>query len=133
MNRILMPLTSVLILLATAELAWVTTDVAGKWSGSLKTADGHGVPWYLDLKQDGDTLSGTTGPEKEEDRRPIQDGKIEGSTIRFKVPGGDGSGTELVSVELRLQDDELVGTMQGNDRKGQIQTFTLSLKRAKIE
>jgi hypothetical protein len=133
MNGILPAFASLLILLGTAGFTRATADVAGKWSGSLKTADGQSVPWYLTLRQDDDKLSGTSGPEKEADQRPIREGRIDGSTIRFTVPGGDGSGTELVSVELRLQDDELVGTMQGNDRKGQMQTFTLSLKRAKTE
>ena len=130
MNRIPSSLALLVIVLLTAGFTSVT-DVAGKWSGSLTTPDGQSLPWYLDLKQDGDTLSGKMGPEREEDQRPIQEAKIEGSTIRFKAPGGDGSGPELVSVELRLQDGELVGTIQANDRKGQMQTFKLSLKRAK--
>ena len=129
MKRIMVLL---LTLLLSASLVWAT-DVSGKWAGSLKTSEGQSFPWYLDLKQDGDKLSGKMGPEKESDQRPIQDGKIEGSVLRFRVPGGDGSGTEFVTVELRLQDEELTGTLQGKDRKGQMQTFAVSLKRVKAE
>ena len=130
MRRITAFLFTLLIVAATVMCA---TDVTGKWAGSMKTSDGQAYPWYLDLKQDGDKLSGKMGPQKDDDQRAIQDGKIEGSTLRFRAPGGDGSGTELITVELQLQNEELTGTMQGKDRKGQMQTYTLSLKRAKAQ
>ena len=106
-------------------------DLNGGWSGALQSTDGKSFPWNLDLKQDGDKLSGKMGPDKEEDRRDIQDGTIDGSILHFRVPGGDKSGTEFVVVELRLHDDELTGTMQGKDRQGKMQSFTLSLKRSR--
>jgi hypothetical protein len=120
------------LLLSTATLG--AADVTGKWEGSLKWGD-KSVPWYLTLKQDGETLSGKMGPAKEEDQRAIQDGKIEGSILHFRMPGGDGSGTEMLLVELKLENDELVGTIKGTgkDGTGQVQTYALSLKRAKTQ
>jgi hypothetical protein len=51
------------------------------------------------------------------------------------MPGGDGSGTEMLLVELKLENDELVGTIKGTgkDGTGQVQTYALSLKRAKTQ
>jgi hypothetical protein len=120
-------------LLIAATTVMCATDVTGKWAGSLRTSDGQSFPWYLNLKQDGDKLSGKMGPEREDDQRAISDGKIEGSTLRFRAPGGDGSGTEFLIVELHLQNEELTGTVQGKDRKGQMQTYALSLKRATVQ
>ena len=69
------------------------------------------------------------------DQREIQDRKIEDSVLHFRIPGGDGSGTEMLVVELKLRNDELVGTIKGTgkDETGQAQTYTLSLKRAKTQ
>jgi len=104
-------------------------DVTGKWSGSLKDDAGHSFPWYLNLQQDGTKISGKMGPEKDSDQRPIVDGGIEGTTLHFRAPGGDGSGTEFVTVELHLGGDGLTGTLEGKDRTGKVQKYTLSLMR----
>jgi hypothetical protein len=118
------------LLLSTATL-W-SIDVTGRWSGSLTLGD-QSFPWFATFTQNGATLTGKMGPEKASDQRAIEDGKVEDSTLRFRVPGGDGAGTEYVTVELRVENDVLVGTLQGKDRSGHPQTFTLSLKRAKSD
>jgi len=108
-------------------------DVAGKWSGSLKDDAGHSFPWYLNLQQDGTRISGKMGPQKEEDQRSIVDGAIEGSTLHFRAPGGDGSGTEFVTVELHIGDGDLSGTLEGKDRTGQAKKYNLSFKRVSAQ
>jgi len=118
-----------LTMLLCGSLLW-GADVSGKWSGSLNDKSGHSFPWFLTLAQDGNKLSGTMGPEKESDQRSIVDGTIQGSSLHFRVPGGDGSGTEFVTVDLQLKEDQLSGSLEGNDRTGKPQTFTVSLKRA---
>ena len=124
--------TLLLIVLLALASVFRAIDVTGNWQGTLKSGD-QGFPWYLTLKQTDDTCAGTMGPERAEDRRTIQDCKIEGATLRFRAPGGDGSGTEFVEVELQLQDGELTGTLRGKDRTGQMQTFVLSLKPTKAQ
>ena len=124
MKKILM-----LVVLLSGSLLW-GADVSGRWSGSLNDKAGHSFPWYLTLTQDGNKLSGKMGPAKEEDQRSIVDGAVDGAELHFRVPSGDGSGTEFVIVELQLKDGELSGTLQGKDRKGDPQTFNLLLKRA---
>src|SRR5215469_5413900 len=106
-----------LVVLLSGSLLW-GADVSGKWSGSLNDKAGHSFPWYLNLAQDGNKLSGKMGPTKEEDQRSIVDGTVNGTTLHFRVPGGDGSGTEFVTVDLELKEGELAGTLQGKDRKG---------------
>lgn len=121
-----------LLLLLSSSMLWAA-DVSGKWAGTLNDKSGHSFPWLLTLQQDGNRLSGKMGPEKESDQRPLMDGTINGSTLHFRVPGGDGSGTEFVIVELQWSNDELTGNLEGKDRKGQPQTFTVSLKRVKTQ
>jgi hypothetical protein len=106
---------------------FATPDVTGKWSGSLKDYSGHSWPCYLTLERDGNRLSGMMGSE-ERDQKPI-DGTIEGSTLHFSVPAGDGSGTEFVAVELQWSDDELTGTLEYRDKKEQTQKLAVSLMR----
>jgi|SRR6516225_3670349 hypothetical protein len=125
MNTILPLLT----LVVSASMS-LPIDVTGNWQGTLTLGD-KSFPWYLTLKQSGDTCSGTMGPEPANDRRAIQECRIEASTLQFRAPGGDSSGTEFVTVDLQLKDGELAGTLRGKDRTGQIQTFTLSLKPSK--
>lgn len=122
---------SLIVVLFSTVTLW-GMDVTGNWEGLLKWGE-KSFPVYLTLKQDGATCSGMVGPEKENDRKSIQDCKIEASTLHFRAPGGDGSGTDLVVAELQLQNDELTGTLQGKDRTGQMQTYTLSLKRPKAQ
>ncbi|HET9401791.1 MAG TPA: hypothetical protein VFO34_12660 [Candidatus Acidoferrales bacterium] len=117
-----------LVMLLLSTIISAATDVTGKWSGTLKAGENN-FPCYLTLKQDGGTLSGTMGS-GERDQKPIQDGKIEGSVLHFRVPSGDGSGTQYAAVELHLENEELVGTIESKDQTGQMRSFPVSLKRA---
>jgi hypothetical protein len=121
-----------LLVLLFSSTLWAV-DVSGKWAGTLNDKSGHSLPWILNLQQEGNNLSGKMGPEKESDQRSIVDGTISGSKLHFRVPGGDGSGTEFVIVDLQWSNDELTGSLEGKDRKGQPQTLTVSLKRAKAQ
>lgn len=62
--------------------------LAGKWKGTIKTPDGHGIQVVYNFKVDGDKLTGTThSPEGVAD---ILDGKITGDTFSFRTIGSEG-------------------------------------------
>jgi hypothetical protein len=68
----------------TAVTAYAATDVTGVWTGELKGPDGNGFPISFTFKQDGAALTGSVaGPQG--DPIAISDGKVDGSTITFKV------------------------------------------------
>lgn len=91
--------------------------VSGKWSGSFDTTLPDGsvkkdTAW-LNLKQDGNTLTGTAGP-NEGQQSEIKDGTVNGPEAQFTIekPGG---GMKLV-FSLHLDGDHLTGKASGNMR-----------------
>ncbi len=102
----------VLVLVATA----MAGDLTGKWSGSFK-ADGadHVVPQLFIFKQDGNKLTGSGGPDQNE-QYPIENGKIDGSRVRFELTTGEWRFT----YDLRMDGPKLAGDLELkgiNDRR----------------
>jgi hypothetical protein len=122
--NIMTRLLCVLLFSAVALLA----DVTGKWSGSFDVSgpDGqvHNDTALLNLKQDGNTLTGTAGP-NEEDQKNIRAGKIDGNKIAFEVPLEDGT---VIKFDLLLADEHLRGTASG-EREGEKMTAKLDVTR----
>lgn len=66
--------------------AAATATVAGKWQISSKDAEGNQIKATLELKQDGEKLSGQIALENG-DAAPVSDGKISGGEFTFKITG----------------------------------------------
>lgn len=67
----------------------VAGDVTGKWSGTFKVSGGdHSIPQIVILKQDGNRLTGSAGPDAEE-QYPIENGKDEGDHVKFELTSGE--------------------------------------------
>jgi hypothetical protein len=82
MNRTIAVVT-LLVASATAS------DLTGKWFGTFKVECGdHTVPQLFILKQQGKTLSGSGGPNANE-QYPIENGKIDGDEARFELTTGE--------------------------------------------
>ncbi len=65
------------------------SDLAGKWSGTFKASGGDpAIPQIVILKQDGNKLTGSAGPDAEE-QYPIENGRIEGDRVRFELTTGE--------------------------------------------
>jgi hypothetical protein len=101
-----------LLLLALNAMAG---DLTGKWSGSFRAngAD-HEVPQLFILKQDGNKLTGSGGPDKSE-QYPIENGKVDADRIRFELTTGEwkftydlkATGTKMVGdLELKSLNDK---------------------------
>jgi hypothetical protein len=114
-----------ILVIALAATIVVTADVTGSWRGTL-TPDGRDAgPALLILKQEGNAVTGTVGPDENE-RHPISKGKVENDTVAFEVetPGG------VMKFALKQKDDELTGDIT-RERDGQQQTAKLAVKRTK--
>lgn len=105
MTRIL----AVLLLSSIALLA----DVTGKWTGTFDITGPDGSvnsqTAYLDLKQDGGTLTGTAGP-NESEQMTIRAGKVDGNKILFEVALEDGN---AIKFDLLLADEHIKGNATG--------------------
>jgi len=105
-------------------------DLSGHWPGQaeLTTQDGtqHLMPAYLDLKQEGTTVTGSGGTQ-EGSSLPLEDVQFDGKTLSFKVTGPDGriykSTLTLVSA------DQLEGKLEFSIEDGTALSAKLTLKR----
>ena len=98
----------VCLMLVFAALLAADTSVAGKWSGTFLMDNGsgesHDSSILLVLKQEGSAITGTAGP-NENEQWPISKGKIDGNKLTMEVQS-DGP---LIQFELVLDGDHLKG------------------------
>ena len=78
-----------LLLIALTAATLVAADATGTWTGTLTPSDGTSGPARLVLKQEGDKVTGTAGPDATE-QHTIENGKAESGNLTFQVstPGG---------------------------------------------
>src|SRR5688572_4093868 len=100
-------------------------DVTGTWKGTLTPENRDAGPALVILKQTGDTVTGTAGPDESE-RNEIANAKVTGNRITFEVPREEG----IMRFVLMLEGDTLTGQAT-RERDGQQQTAKLNLKREK--
>ncbi len=117
------------VLFLTLALTLSAAEATGKWSGSfdMKNSDGNTRPGtaYLDLKQTGEEISGTAGPNAER-QHPIQKGKLAGKTLTFEVAEGAG----VMVFSLTFENDRIEGDVaQHEDGKPTGRTARLAVTR----
>src|SRR5690348_252194 len=105
-----------------------TPSVTGKWSGTLQM-DGkrEAKPAYSIFNQDGNKLSGSVGP-NEDEQDSFEGGKVEGDKITFDVPQGP-SGEGSMHVELQLNGDHMTGRATWSGPPPHTGSGKISLKR----
>jgi len=103
--------------------ALLFADATGRWAGTIGDERGSDQALLI-LQQDGTKLTGTAGSD-DNDRHSIQNGTIEGDTVRFEVPRGDA----VLSVVLKVTGDEMSGTIEVKRNHQTVRTGRISLKR----
>ena len=98
----------VVLIAVAAPSAFAQTGVAGKWTGELAAADGHGIaqPITIELKLDGTTLSGTV-TEGALEARPIQAATTEGNNVAFRTSRNLGGSDINVNWKGELKGEAL--------------------------
>jgi hypothetical protein len=118
-----------LVLAALAGVAIADVDVTGKWSGSFNATNPSGEikesTAFLVLKQTGTTITGTAGP-NEDEQFTIQKGKIDGDKITLEV---DHEGNTM-AFSLVLTAGRITGEAQMS-REGQTMKAKIDVSRAK--
>lgn len=116
---------SLLLFLAPAMAA---EDLSGKWNGSfIITMDGETRDdvAYLVLKQNGAELTGTAGP-NEQQQWAILKGKVEGNKVTFEVQTDE----PLLKFELTLVDGHLKGEAKA-EHEGKTMKAAVDVTRTK--
>lgn len=116
------------ILLALAAITMMASDATGTWTGTLviSRADGtHDRTAHLVLKQDGTKLTGTAGPNADE-QHAIDKGKVEDGILTFVIADDE----NMMQFTLKQDGDEIKGDLK-RERDGATETAKLSVKRVK--
>ena len=99
-------------------------DISGKWTGSFTPESGEGGTAYLVLKQSGTTITGSGGPDANE-QWPGLEGTISGNKLSFQVKSAS-DGT-IYECELVLDKDHLKGDVMFTPADGQSAKAKLDL------
>jgi hypothetical protein len=82
-------------------------SVSGKWQGSFRVDGGdHDVPQLFQIKQEGNNLAGSGGPDATE-RYPIANGQVNGDRVTFDLTTGDWK----FSYDLKAAEKEMNGKL----------------------
>ncbi|HKD08197.1 MAG TPA: hypothetical protein VKB79_20015 [Bryobacteraceae bacterium] len=114
-----------ILLLAVTALAMLGADATGTWTGTLTPTEGDAGPAHLVLKQDGGNVTGTAGPNADE-QHEIRNGKVKDGKISFELGGENG----VMRFELTQEGDQIRGDVS-REHEGQTQTAKLSVTRSK--
>ncbi|MGQ9917587.1 MAG: hypothetical protein ACUVS7_09250 [Bryobacteraceae bacterium] len=79
-------------------------SLAGRWSVVARDAEGNEIRSTLDLKVEGDRLTGTLTTESG-DSAPLVEGKVQGDSFSFKIYVGDGN----IEVKGKLENGKVAG------------------------
>jgi len=106
-------------------------DLTGTWTGSFTPEGGNPGGAHLALKQKGDTLTGTAGPNADQ-QSEIAKAKIATvknvTTVAFEVTQPSGL---VMKFDLKLLEGRLQGTVIGEAPDGSKRTAALDVGRAK--
>jgi hypothetical protein len=115
-------------LLAFTTVSLVAADATGKWTGTLTLSTGDSAgearPAYLVLKQEGDKLTGTAGPDAGE-QHTIENGKAENGNLTFEIRE-----SSIMKFALKQEGDEIKGELT-REREGETEKAKLAVKREK--
>ena len=108
--------------------AAAAADVSGKWNGTFAPDNGDNGSAYLILKQSGAKLTGSGGPD-ENDQWPGLQGTVDGNKVSFEVKKPD-DGT-VYKGALVLNGDHLDGEVTFTLPDGQSGKAKLNLTKVK--
>ena len=119
-----------LVMLCLASAAF-GADITGAWNGIIVDAtSGNKDSALFTLKQEGEKVTGTAGPNATE-QFPVS-GTVKGDEILLEVQAGEG---RFITVALKITGDQMTGRMEMR-RNGQIAggaNITLKREAAKTQ
>ena len=116
---------TVAALAATMTMTASAADVSGKWTAAMPGRNGQTRDVTYNFKADGDKLSGTMSFAQGEIK--IQEGKISGDNISFKVPVEFNGNAFVLVFKGTVSGDQIKFT---RTREGGDQTQEFTAKRA---
>ncbi len=103
-------------------MAAFAADVSGKWAADMPGRGGNTQKVTIDLKADGDKLSGSISNPRGE--TAITDGKVSGDTVTFTITREMQGNTVKMNYTGKLAGDEMKFTVVREGGQGQPREFT---------
>ena len=112
-----------LILMLCVGALVLAADVSSTWTGTIAvdvTGSGTTITTqvHIELRQQGDGLSGKIGRVEDTDAVPIKNVKMEGDTLSFEAASDETRGP--MKFSLKIAGDRMEGTMKGSIDSGDI-------------
>ena len=114
------------LMAAVLTMTAMAADASGKWSGTFAPQGQDTGTAYLVLTQSGTTLTGSAGPDANQ-QWPISNGKAQGGKLTGTVTSPDGA---VYKFNLTLQEDRISGDIEVT-AGGQTLKAVLDVKRVK--
>lgn len=110
-------LLTLVAILAFASMGALAADVDGTWTASVQGPNNQTFDMKFNLKADGSKLTGTMSAPQGGDIA-IEDGKVDGNKVSFKVKRTMGDNTFVLTYKGTVTGDEMKLTSQreGSDR-----------------
>ncbi len=105
----------------------LAAEATGTWKWTVER-NGQTIEQTLKLKQDGEKLTGTIS--RQDNETAIEEGKVSGDTVTFKVTREFNGNKIVFSYEGKLKDDAIKGTTKF-ERNGEAQSRDWEAKRQK--
>jgi hypothetical protein len=110
----------IVLLILVATSMWAA-DLTGKWTGSMVLNEGRTDPANVQLKQNGNEVTGTMGP-SDEKQFPLTSGRMDGDQVTIEAKPGP----SVLRLTMRLEGTKLSGEVfEDNQEIG-----TVSLQKA---
>ena len=116
-----------------SALTLSAANLTGKWSGKfdITTPNGETKPdeAYMNLKQEGGTVTGTAGP-NEGEQWAIRNGKLEAGKLTFEVVMKDDQEEKgILTFDLVFDGDTIRGNASGSGQGNEKMSAKVDLKR----
>jgi hypothetical protein len=114
-----------------AALMFATGGLTGAWTGEMTDSEGGRGSGYLQLQQEGNKITGVTGPGKEH-TWPIKNAIYTGNHLTFTATSTDAESGEQSKwvFDLKVDGDRMEGTGEGS-RAGHSWKVNVMLTRQK--
>ena len=107
------------LLAATVAAAAWAADANGKWTWTQKRGQ-NDVAMTLELKQDGDKVTGTLGAG--ERKTEIKEGAIKDNEVTFVIVRNRNGQESRTTYKGKIDGDKITGTTTSKDQNGQDRT-----------
>ena len=110
-----------LLTLASAALSLAADEITGKWTGEVSTPNGA-MQLTMDLKADGETLTGKVGTQMGE--MPIKEGKIKGDELTWVTLFERDGNTIRIMNKAKVSGSEMKVTITVEGREERTMEYT---------